>query len=102
MEASKITQQQVQNAPTEPEIQKISINKIKWVQDPTPQSILERNFAKRQVLLQSSSDESDDDAAGQEQMQRQSKFGGEEDPSVDEEKHDTYDELSESDDDNLA
>ena len=35
-------------------------------------------------------------------MQRQSKFGGEEDPSVDEEKHDTYDELSESDDDNQA
>jgi len=53
-------------------------------------------------LLQSSSDESDAAATDQEQMQRQSKFGGEEDPSVDEEKHDTYDELSESDDDNQA
>jgi hypothetical protein len=33
-------------------------------------------------------------------MERKSKFGGEEDPSVDEEKNDTYDELSESEDEN--
>ena len=47
------------------------------------------------MILNSSSDDDENDL--QTQLQRQSQFCGEDDPSVDEKQHDTYDELSESD-----